>query len=116
MKKLFRVIPDTDMRCRHQGLLAQALAAGVKKKDLKAGDILAFINGAKDRVMALAILEEEDSYHVLGYYRSPHGRVAPESIEFIAEAFGADGLDMDQAIRKGLEKLLGNRRARKITR
>lgn len=109
MGRLLHIVEDADMRCRQEGLIDQAKKAKVSIPDLKPGDIVAFLNTKKDRLMVLTMLPEADSYGFLGYYRSPHGRVPPEALEFIPKALGADGFHMNKAIRSGLTKLLAKR-------
>lgn len=109
MGRLLHVIEDADMRCRQEGLIAQAKANKVDMASLKPGDIVAFLNTKKDRLMVMTMLQEEDSHGFLGYYRSPHGRVPPEALEFIPRALGVDGFQMNKAIRAGLAKLLAKR-------
>ncbi len=109
MTRLLHVIEDTDMRCRQEGLLEQARKKGVKVADLKPGDIVAFLNTRKDKLMVMTMLPEKDSAGYLGYYRSPHGRVPPEALEFIPRALGGDGFQMNKAIRSGLLKLLAKK-------
>ncbi len=112
MSRVLHVIEETDMRCRQEGLLDQAKKKnGVRADELKPGDIIVFLNTKKDRLMVLTMLPEAESVGFLGYYRSPHGRVPPEAIEFIPRALGSDGFQMNKAIRSGLEKLLAKKRA-----
>jgi hypothetical protein len=108
-RKLFRVLFDINMNCRHEGLRAQAMDRKVAWTKLEPGDILAFINTKRDRVMALAITDETDGFGVLGYYRSPHGRIDLMAIQYIAEAFGGGRLDMDGATKKALLKRLSRK-------
>lgn len=109
MSRLLHVIEEADMRCRQEGLLDQAKKKGVNVAGLKPGDIVAFLNTKKDRLMVITMLPEKDSVGYLGYYRSPHGRVPPEAIEFIPRAMGGEGFQMNKAIRAGLVKLLAKR-------
>lgn len=112
--KLLHVLQGADLRCRHDGLTAWAKQE--KKVDFaacKPGDIVVFLNTEKNKLSLLVMLEEKDSAGFLGYYKSPHGRVPPEALEFIAEAIGARGFNMNTAIRKGLQKLLA-KKGRKV--
>lgn len=104
--RLLRVFFDTDMRGRHEALIARAKEEKIEFSKLKPGDVLAFVNGKRDRIMALAVTDEKDSFGVLGYYRSPHGRIDPFAIRYIAEAFGGGKFDMTPAIRQALEERL----------
>lgn len=114
MAKLLIVIPDSDMRCRHAGLWLQAKREGISQKDLRKGDIIAFLNSAKDMIATIAVTGEADSLGVLSYYVSPHGRVEPHAIKFIPECMGASGeLDMTKATAKALAELIPVKRTRK---
>jgi len=112
MSRLLHIIPDTDMRARHEGLADWAKKNGVRWKNLKPGDIVAFLNTKRDRIMVLGVLDEEDSYGLLGYYRAPHGRVMPEAIQYIPKVFGGGRFNMNEATREALTEIL-ERKARK---
>lgn len=101
--RLLHVFWDVDMRARHEGLTMLAKKEGLDVKKLKPGEMCCFLNRKQDRLMVLAGVNEEDTYGVLGYYRSPHGRLDQMAIQYIPEAFGSEGLDMKAAIRKALE-------------
>lgn len=105
--KLLHVFSDTDMRKRHEGLMDYAKEQGVKSP--KAGDVLAFLNAKRDRIIVLSFIDEKDCFGVMGYYRSPHGRVPMEAIQYIPQAFGGEGFDMNKAIRAGLVELLSKK-------
>jgi len=92
--------------------MAMARKAQVNMDELRVGDIVVFLNVARDRLICISVLPEQDSFGLLSYYRSPHGRVPMEAIQFIPQAFGATGLNMNAAIRSGLEQLL-KKKARK---
>lgn len=105
--RLLHIVHPADLRCRQDGLIAQAKENGVKTSSMKPGDIVVFLNSDKTKFMLLAMTSETDSHGVLCYYRSPHGRVPPEAMEFVPQAFGGHGgFEMNKAIRMGLEKLL----------
>jgi len=112
MARILHVIQNADFRCRHEGLVAIAKKAKVDMSQLKVGDIVVFLNVARDRLICISVLPEQDSFGLLSYYRSPHGRVPMEAIQFIPQAFGVTGLNMNAAIRSGLEQLL-KKKARK---
>lgn len=108
MNRIIHVFYDQDMRCRHDGLWARALKErDFNKADLKAGDVLCFINSKRDRLMAIAGLDEEDGYGVLGYYRSPHGQIDETAIQYIPQAFNGGKFQMNKAIKKALTTKLG---------
>lgn len=113
--RLAFVIPHADMRCRQPGLWFQASEylkhRGRKLEDLKLDDFLVFLNSRCDYVAILGKLNPQDRYGVLTLWKSPSGRVPLESIRFIAKCFGAGGrVDMDQAVKMGLELLLSRRK------
>lgn len=107
--RLLRVIENADLRNRHDGLRALAEQNDVDFSKFKQGDIVAFLNTAKTHLVVLVALPEEESAGLLCQYKSPHGRVPPEAIEFIPQALGGKGFQMNKAIRSGLEKLLYKR-------
>lgn len=114
MSRLLHIIADTDMRARHEGLSVWAKKNGVKWKNLKPGDIVAFLNTKRDRVMVLGVMDEADSFGLLGYYRSPHGRVMPEAIQYIPKVFGGGRFDMNEATREALVELLEKKKRAKV--
>lgn len=115
MTRLMHVFWDVDMRGRHE-----ALAEHAKKErkfnieKLNPGDMMAFINRARDRIIVLAGVDEKDSYGVLGYYRSPHGRIDPHAIQYIPSAFSGGRLDMNEALRKSLTERLAKKGGRVV--
>jgi len=111
MNKLLRVIYETDMRGRHEYLAAQAEKLGIHVTKLKPGNLVAFVNTARDRLMVLGGVDEENSYGVLGYYRSPKGRIDEHALQYIVHAFSGGKLEMRKAIRMSLESRLSKRKA-----
>lgn len=110
MAKLIRVLEGADLRCKHFGLRMWAKEThDFDFGKCRPGEIVVFLNNDKSKLALLPALNEKDSSGFLGSYNSPHGRVPPEALEFIAEALGVNGFDMKIAIRKGLEKLLQKR-------
>ena len=109
MPRLLRVIPDISMGCRHVGLVKQMKSHGVEFAKLKQGDVIALLNRAQNILCVMAVLPEADSFGFLGQYKSPHGRVPLEAIEFITASMGGGGFDMNKATKMGLEKLLGRK-------
>jgi len=106
MTKLLHVFFDTDMRGRHEALDARALEdRKFDVKKLKPGDVLCFINTKQDRLMLLSGVNEQDTFGILGYYRSPHGRIDLKCIGYIQESFGGSAeVTMQEALRKRLDK------------
>lgn len=95
------------MCCQHVGLIKQMKKRGIEFANLKPGDVVALLNRAETILRVMAVLPEKDSYGFLGSYKSPHGRVPLEAIKYVAESLGGGGLNMNRAIKKGLEDLLG---------
>lgn len=109
MPRLCYVIPETNMQRQHNGLIQHLADLGIKFQDLKKGDVVAFLNRKETMLRVLAVLPEKNSLGFVGTYKSPHGRVPLEAIQYITHAMGGDGFHMNKAIRMGLEKLLGKR-------
>jgi hypothetical protein len=107
--RLVYVFFDQDMRCTHEGLNRRMKKELGDNFKLQPGMISAFINRKKDRVMVLAGLKEADTFGVMGYYRSPHGRVDSGAIKFIPDAFDGGSFNMDRAIQKVIIEKLGVR-------
>lgn len=111
--RLLRILESIDMRCAQPGLMAAMKKAGMttaSKEMPGTDDILAvvFLNRKKNRLKVLSFRRFHEGLPVMAYYVSPHGRVPPEAIRFISEAFGGKGFDMNAAIKKGLETILKN--------
>lgn len=112
MSRIMLVVEDADMRCRHEGLLLQAVKKGVKRKELRRGNLIVFLNRAKSHLSVLGFRGEEDVFGVLSSYKSPHGRVPLEAVQYIPEMYGADGFSMDRAIKEALTDLLARKKRR----
>jgi hypothetical protein len=116
--RVLHIFWNTDMRCRHEGLRTHVQKdKGFRKRKLtmKPGDILIFFNSKMDRLMGLSVLNEEDSYGLLTYYRSPHGRVDPACLKFLPEAFNGSGFDIEAALKKSLIERLSKKRRRHVS-
>ena len=114
--RLLRIVENADMRCSQPGLLEllEKTEMSIKATDYRAKeDIVAvvFLNAKKNRMKVLSFQRYSEGLPVMAYYVSPHGRVPPEAIRFISEAFGGSGFDMTAAIKKGLETILGRKDA-----
>lgn len=110
MTKILIVVKDADMRCRHEGLLAQAISRGATKKQLASGNVVVFLNSKKSQVAILGFKNTEDKFGVLATWKSPHGRVPMDAIQHIPEFYGGEGFRMESAVKKALEKLLAKRK------
>jgi hypothetical protein len=107
MARLLYVVSGANLCCGQDGL-EKFMEGKISKKKLVKGDIIAFLNNKQDKVKVLGILVDGDvKYSALGYYRSPHGKLLPESIQYIPEVFGGGTFDMQAAIKRGLIDLLG---------
>lgn len=104
---LVRIFFDVDFRCGHEGLKKMMMKKGLNTADLEEDDMVVFVNSAKNKLKALKMLPEANSFGVLGYYRSPRGRIDLRAIMYIPQAFGATGaINMDAATQKLLEREL----------
>ena len=108
--RLLHIFWDTNMNCRQDGLKKVAKKeGGITLDDLKMGDMLCFINRAKNRIATLTKIPEGESYGVMGYYRSPGERkIALCTLKYIPDSFNSMGeLDMDKVTRSALLEQLG---------
>lgn len=106
--RLLRIFFDVDFRCQHTGLKRHMMKRGLNVNDLEPDDMVIFINTAKNKVRALKMTPEPNSWGVLGYYRSPgNSKIDYRALKYIPQVFGAAGnIDMDNATLKVLEKEL----------
>ena len=112
MPRLLYVIPDTDMKNYQAGLVRHLSERGIDFKNLKNGDVVAFLNRKETILRVLAVLPEKNTLGFVGTYKSPHGRVPLDAIQYITQCMGGHGFNMNRAIKMSLEKLLGGRRVR----
>lgn len=113
MAKLLHVLVGADMRCRQNGLIGWLkVVHKIDLEDLSPGDMIVMLNNKKSYLALIAILPEKESYQFVGYYKSPHGRVPLDALKYIANSIGSSGFNMNAAIRKGLEEILGAKRIR----
>jgi hypothetical protein len=104
--RLVHVFWETNMSCGHDGLARIAAKKRLHIKDLAPGELVCFINRKQDRIKVLAGTAEEDGHGVMGYYRSPRGRIEVAAIQYIADSFLGGAIDYDSALRKTLTKNL----------
>lgn len=74
MNRLLHVFWDTDMRCGHDGLASIAKSEGIDASTLGIGNMLCFINRAKNKIKVLApttVMESGGGGNIVAYYRSP---------------------------------------------
>lgn len=113
MSRIMMVVKGADMRCRHEGLLFQAIKRGVKREELRRGNLIVFLNKNRNYLALLGFRDDEDRFGVLSTYKSPKGGVIPmESIDYIPEMYDSQGFRMDSAIRSALVDLLGKKNRR----
>ena len=73
MNKLVHVFFGVNMSAQHDGLLTIMSTKKLKPEKLAPGEMVCFINNARDRIKILARANEENTRGVIGYYRSPRG-------------------------------------------
>lgn len=114
--KLLHVFFDVDMRGRQSALIEHAKSTRKFSMDkFGQGDMMVFLNTARNKIYVLAGLDEEDSYGVLAYYKSPHDRrIDPEAIQFIPEAFSGGNINMNSALKKTLAQKLSKKKRSKV--
>jgi hypothetical protein len=100
---IIRVYQDVNLGKAHDGL---GLILKEDKVKLGTGDFAIFINRRQDKIKCLT------DNNVLCYYRSPHGRLTMQSIQFIPEAFNGNTFEMTKAIEKTLSYLKEKRHVR----
>lgn len=109
--RIITLIDNVSMGNGHIGLaLIAKKHAKIKVEELGPGEIVMFLNKAKDK---LKIIGHKGV--VMGYLRQPHGkRIMLEAIQFIPQTFGGSGaIHYDRALEEALTKRLqrdGSRR------
>jgi len=116
--RLLHIFFDVDMRGRQNAMIAHAKKHKKFSMDsFKQGDMLVFLNTKRNKIYVLAGLDEEDSYGVLAYYKSPHDRmIDPEAIQFIPEAFSGGSINMNSALRRTLIERFQAKKRLKVER
>ena len=107
MAKILYVVNDFNMCGQHASSISQLKLHGVDFYKLSPGDIVVMINRKKTILRLVAALPEKESFGFLGTYKSPHGAVPLDAIQFISQVLDSKGFDMNKAIRLSLEKTLG---------
>lgn len=104
---IVQLFTNVSMRYAHNGLADIAKEVGIDVETLQPGQYVVFLNTAQDRVKVYS------SRGVLAYYRSETGRIQPQAIANIPEAFlGPSHLEWDVGLRRALEQILSRRRFR----
>lgn len=108
--KIIRVLDQVNMGLGHDGLaLLLKRRFSYDVAEMKPDSLVVCINRAKDRVKILG-----SKGLVVGYLKLPRGqRLMMEAIQYIPQAFGADGFNYDTALTKALAHSLTATGARK---
>lgn len=113
MARIIHVFFDVDMRAGQAGLAEVAKKGGKSVKKLQPGEFVCFLNSQKTIIKVLAPTGEADSFGILSQYRSPHGKIDLNAVDYIPAAFGAGSFNMNKALRMSLEAKIGKKRERK---
>lgn len=105
--RIVMVIDNVNMGKGHDGLTAIAKQFKLDPTKLKPGELLMFINRAKDK------LKVYGPGHVIGYLRMPGKRkLTMEAIQYLPQAFNPDGsIDYDKALKQAVIKMLEKQKA-----
>lgn len=100
--KLLMIFDNVNMGRSHDGLTEIAKRWKVDPHQLQAGELLLFINRARDKIKVFA------PNNVIAYYRAPKGtRVDMQALQYIPRAFTKSGkIDYDEALKKVLQEKL----------
>ncbi len=114
MKKprIVLLVDNVHMGLSHDGLARLAVSFKADASKLGEGELLMFLNRAKDKLKILGA-----GGRVVGYLKMEKGRrIALDAIRFLPETFGANGFSYDSALSKALaEKLFRSKVAGKPT-
>lgn len=103
--KIVLLIDNVHMGLGHEGLAALARKFNKNPDTLQDGDLLMFLNRAKDKLKVMG-----PGAKVLGYLKMPKGRkIAMEAIQYIPQTFGASGFNYEAALERHLEQKLARR-------
>lgn len=114
--KLLYIFWDADLRGRQPSLIAQVKKSKkFKWRDLKQGDMIAFVNHKMNRFAILAGIDEADGFGIYSYYRSPQDkRMDPHAIGYVPQAFNGKELNMHQALKLSIENRLMKKKRAKV--
>lgn len=102
--KVITLIDNVPMGNGHNGLAEIAKkVAKIKVDELATGEVLMFLNRAKDKLKILG-----SRGVVVGYLKMPKGRrIMLEAIQYIPQTFGSNGaINYDSALTKALTERL----------
>jgi hypothetical protein len=103
MNTLVRYYPDTDMRNGHDGLAEMARKSGIKIDNLGAGEFLAFVNRARNK------LKLYNGQELVAYLRLKDNRkIDPRVIQNLPRYFDGTKINYDAAMRDSLMKYFPN--------
>ncbi len=104
--RLLRVVDNVHMGLGHEGLIKLARRLSVPT-ELGQGELLMFLNRAKDK---LKILGSEG--RVVAYLKMPRGeRIRLEALQYIPRTFSVTGrIDYNDALRQSLLNIMGSTR------
>jgi len=100
--KIIRVVHPVHMGLGHHGLklmLKKLVKIDVTK--LGVGEFVMCLNKKKDKLKMIG-----GGGHVIGYLNTGR-KIMLESVQYIPDCFGANGIDYDEAVRKALNERLG---------
>lgn len=104
MTKIVRYFPDTDLRAGHDMLADKAIRNKINVKALGRGEFVVFVNRAKTALKMFA-----GSANLVAYLRLEKGKLDLRTISLIPEYFDGSEIKYDLALKKVIEKDLGNR-------
>lgn len=94
---------DVNMANQHEGLARMALGEQrIEVSQLRVGDMIIFLNKARNRIKILAGTSEDNGRGLIAYYRSPKGTIDLRMIAEIPSYFSGGSIDFSRAIRKTL--------------
>ena len=99
--KILRCLMGADLRCGHEGLKLQIARQKLDLSTLEEGDLVVFINNARDKIKVFA-----SGPNLFAYYRAPKGsKIDLKAIQYIPRAFQYRGLiDYEQSLKEMLER------------
>lgn len=100
--KIARIFLEQDMRRGFQGLHMELAKHKVNPNNLDPENYYIFMNRANTKFKLI-------SGHYLVYFNNGNRRIPLEAIQFLPKNFGGTETQMNEAIRKSLEKRLARR-------
>lgn len=100
--KIARIFQETDMRMNFQGLHRLLTKASVDPRNLNPDHYYIFMNRACTKFKLI-------SGAYLVYFNNGNRRIPLEAIQYLPKNFGGTEAQMNEAIRKSLEKRLGRK-------